>query len=209
MYVRVDDTEVRRLLSHLPEQVGYALSRALNETAWQARQRLVADLPETFTIRNKWTERGINVKKSTKANLVAAVGSTRDYMVAQAEGEVRQERLAVPLVGDGRPRVTIKDTTPPRKWPKSLARRRNVFIGVAGLGWGKGGGTHGVWQRTGKPPVRSREAKTGLRLLYRFPQEVKVKPRWPLKETVEQVVSEVWPEAVTKAVANAIETARR
>ena len=205
LYVRVDDSELRALLRHMPDQVKFALSLSLNHTAWDARQTLARELPEHFVIRNKWTERGMRVAKSTKNHLLAAVGSTREYMVAQTFAETRTSGgMAVPLVGRGRPRPRITSRTPPRRWPRRLALRRNVFIGRAGLGRK----VHGVWRRTPKP-TRSKTAKRGLRLLYRLPEEIRVPARWPLKETVEEVVSQRWPRHVVDAVAKAIATARK
>lgn len=210
LYIRVDDKLVQEALGEFQRQVPFALSYALNETAWRARGKVIGTLTDYFVIRNKWTERGINVEKSTKRHLVAAVGSTRDYMVEQTFGSVRKHyKTAVPLVGSERPRTTIRTITPPSKWPQALARKPNIFVGIAGLGAkpSEGKGVYGVWMRLPKA-LRSTKSKKGLKLLYRLPSEVHVPPRWPIDIIVQKVVEQTWEQAVEMAVTKAIGTMR-
>ena len=194
--IKVDVREVERWLTHARRQIPYALSKAINDTLFDARQALVAELPAYMTIRNRWTERGMRVAKASKATSTGAVGSMREYMRAQVEGG--KKHGAVPLVGRGRPRPQLKSTTPPSRWPRAMATRPQVFVGPAGHSR-----TVGVWQR-----LPRRAGGPQLRLLYRLPRQVAVKPRYPLAKIVRQVVQSRWAEHCRRAAARALETAR-
>lgn len=206
--IRVNDKQIRALLADAKDQIPFAISRALNKTVWEARTHLVNTLPDYFVIRNTWTARGMRVEKAHKRHLVARVGSVRPYMLAQTVGEERTEHgLAVPLLGQGRPRRVLTARTTPSVWPRALTRRRNIFIGRAGLGWSAGGGVYGVWQRLPRA-VRSKTAKRGLRLLWRIAERVRVPPRWPLGNLVESVVRRRWSQICLEAIDEALKTRR-
>jgi hypothetical protein len=83
-----------RLPLHLrmfAKDLPYAASQALNGTAFAAQRHLRQEvLPGTFELRNRRTQSGIRVEKSSKSRLVAEVGSTDWYIVEHVIGEQRR-----------------------------------------------------------------------------------------------------------------------
>lgn len=84
-------------------QIPYATSRALNDTAFAVRNQIVEKTyPQSFTVRNKrFASTMFRVGKSTRRKLVATVFDRlgRDYMVDQAKGGIKKPRgnsIAIP-----------------------------------------------------------------------------------------------------------------
>lgn len=223
--LRVDDTAIRYGLREFARQIPFATSLAMNQAAKRCLPLLRADLHAVFTIRNKWEEMGINFKAATKRDLSVIIGSRHDYMEQQVVGGEKTGRggghVAVPLVGAGLPRTTIKSRTPPSKWPKALIGRDDgMFVGTVR-------GRYGLWRRVersetdskdeGKPGKIVRTARreflwknrtrAGVKLMFDMPDSVKIKERWPLKDQVEMAWSQTWPEAVAEALAYTLRTA--
>lgn len=77
-----------KLLYHYADQIDFAISVALNDTAQQVRDFEVSNvLPETFTLRSNWfqqrTRFGINVQPSNKTNLEAHVFTKAPWLRLQ------------------------------------------------------------------------------------------------------------------------------
>lgn len=206
------------------KQVPFALSRSLNKTAQKTVPDLRASAKKDMTIRGPWVTKGVQMRASTKTNLVAEVGSVDPYMVKQVEGGTKTAQggnLAIPLKGAGRARPRKKSITPPETWPKNLAASDpDVFVGFAGYKQKLGkinkrrgkrynkiktfndseSGTFAVWRR--KP-------KHKLKMVYAFKKQVEVEGRWDIEKIVAASVKEYWPEEVRKAIEYAKATAKR
>ena len=87
------------------KQVKYAASVALNNTAFQARSRLIDEYKKSFEVRNTNLPKAVAVKKATKENLVAEVSFQKDWMYINTKGgEKKPEKskvLMVPIKGGG------------------------------------------------------------------------------------------------------------
>jgi len=182
------------------QQIPFATALALTWTARDARTQLKADLPATFTIRSGWVAKGIRFEKARKTDdpIAAEVGHLDDYMKLQAEGGTRQtstQSVAVP-VGI---RKTPQTRTTPAKWPRRLLRKRKHFIAPLSASIS----TLGLFRRRGG------RRNPRLDLLYVMAERAVVPKRWPLEETVEQVVADVWPENARKALEKALASGRR
>lgn len=97
MRITADTREVDRLAKHLANfarrGLPYAIKDALNKTAFAARRHWQDEIRESFTLRNKYTERSIRVDRARGLNvrsLQATVGSTADYMATQETGGVER-----------------------------------------------------------------------------------------------------------------------
>ncbi|WP_020594111.1 hypothetical protein [Kiloniella laminariae] len=66
-------------------QLPFALSAALNDTAFEARKAVVDHVGDVFTIRGEWSG-GFRVEKATKSNPVAGLGSLHDSLALHSEG---------------------------------------------------------------------------------------------------------------------------
>lgn len=186
---------LRALSSMVRKQVPYAISQALNQTAFDARAHLQAHLGDSFTIRNTFTARGLRVEKATKTNHEAAVGSVRDYMKLQEEGGKKvahSKAMAVPIT----PAKQRKTTTPKSKWPGALLKRSGYFIAKSDKG----------------TPVLYRRKTEGhdapLEPIFRFTRKVYVPPRWHLRDEVGKIVHEKWEKNAFDALTKAIKSAK-
>ena len=82
---------VKGLTDFAQDQVPFAMSRALTETAKDVQAAVKADLPRKYTLRNRWVEGGIRIAPATKRAWEAQVGS-RDV-------DARAERAAARQLG--------------------------------------------------------------------------------------------------------------
>lgn len=88
--VTIDARKALRDLKAFREKaVPYAIRNALNRAAFHARGEWQAEVRGAFTLRNKYTERSIQVERATGKDtrgMVAKVGSVADYMDEQETG---------------------------------------------------------------------------------------------------------------------------
>lgn len=201
--VRGDWKTLERQLEEHARQVPYALATALTATARDAQATLREELPQRFTIRSNWTQKGIRVEKANKKTLTAKVGSLEDYMARQARGGNKRAKgkdVAIPAVGSGKPRQTIDAKTSKSKWPGAFLKKKNVVVLDGPKGRRK---AKGIWRMKGKG------ANQRLELLYWLRKRVKVPKRWPLEETVERVTRERFAPNLHASLEKAIETAKK
>ena len=205
IYIEFDEKRLLRFFGDFARQVPFAMSLALNKTAFDARNKLRDDLPDHFTIRNRRTRSGIRVGKATKSKLEAEIGSLDDYMARQGLGGTKRPGkagyVAIPsrkIRGKGGRRKTT-----PAKWPKALiAKDEKKKVRKLSLVPGSAGNLLLMRKAGGKRNPR-------FELLYVLAKQAKVPQRWPLEETVEDVVARRWHINQAAAFEQAIRTARR
>jgi len=189
----------RRFYSDLTErQIPFAMALALTRTARDARERLVAELDSTFTIRSKWVPKGMRFEKATKTNLRAEVGSTRAFMALQARGGTKSSgsrRVPVPMRAL---RKSPKTKITRGKWPEKLLAKPKHFVKPLSAG-----GAYGLFR------VRGGKRNPRLELLHVLAKSAKIPARWPFEKTVEEAVGERWQPNARAALRKAMESARR
>jgi hypothetical protein len=128
--IRLDLSRLREF-EEWADQFPFAISRGMNWTAKLARDRLVRELSNHFTVRNEWTKKGIGIgpdrgtyKGASKHDLRLHIFGRHDYLEVHNTGGARpngdQPISAVPI--GARPSET--DTTKRRsEWPLNLIRR--------------------------------------------------------------------------------------
>jgi hypothetical protein len=172
----------RDLRRDLRQREARVMAAALNATIFDVRERLIDELPQHFTIRNTWTERGTRVTKATTTEPTAIVGSVRDYMEIQTVGGQRRsasgERVGVPFRARPRPKSRIT----PAKFPGALLRKRAFQIGEL------------VLERRGRGRKRANV------VMYYLARSVRVRPAWPLEETLRRVVATEWQDNIRTAM---------
>src|SRR6185503_17958101 len=88
--ITVDTKKVVKDLKTFREKaVPYAVRNALNRSAYAARGAWQEEIRNSFTLRNKYTERAVRYEKATGkdvAGMIAKVGSVADYMDEQEHG---------------------------------------------------------------------------------------------------------------------------
>lgn len=202
--VEFNEASIRRWFDGLVrDQIPFAIAQALTWTARDARKKLVSDLPSQFTIRKNVTRSKTNFEKATKRNLTALVGHRLDYMRRQAEGDVRRAEssryVAIPtaaaraITPTG---VTMRSKNFPRVFLSKRGKKR-----------------HGTFTRSigGKIAVfRTRKGanKIDPELMFILSPSVKLEKRWPLQDTVEEVVANRWTENARRSFKRAMRSAR-
>lgn len=85
MQINVQASVPYDLPERLQRQIPFAIMTALNNTAFDARAHVQAELPGVFRLKNSWTVRHILVEKATKQNWHASV-TAPDYLAKQQDG---------------------------------------------------------------------------------------------------------------------------
>lgn len=213
--IHVNLHRLERLERHIAKftrAVPYAAKGALNDMAFAVREEWVRQLQGTFTLRNKWTEKGLRVDKAQGRDLgtmQSVVGSLRDYMKDREEGSTEQKRgkhgVAIPMSGASGQGKKRKRTKPVRavnylsamqlqkRVTGTDARKNTVAIMMAKK---KGGGVVLLEKRRRKGLFRVEAEGKKPRLLYDLSKPVvTTKPYPTLKPAVKAVaprMGEFW-----------------
>jgi hypothetical protein len=152
---------------------------ALNRTAEKAAQEIKAGLPEKFTLRNRWVEKGIRADRANRKSLEARVYSVDDYMWKQEEGETYRPDGHVAIPSAARP--TAKALIPRHLLPNNLRGRPDIFkFDFSRNPAYKPYPLVGIFQRVMNGKL--------FRLMYLLKDEKKTKPLWKFTPKVEQVI---------------------
>ena len=85
--IRVTMDDLPRHLKGFADQVPFAVSRALNDTAFAVKKKMPVMMGDDLTLRNNYTAgTAIRFDKSHKSNLEAFVGSIAWYALRNVEG---------------------------------------------------------------------------------------------------------------------------
>jgi hypothetical protein len=216
--VLVDVVSAQRSLVNVRvDQLPYATALALTRTARDAMYAVRDKLPSQFTLRNAWTQRGVQFKQATKGNLSALVYFDRDYMYLQEMGGIktptRSAHIAVPLDPDLRNR-TIPRSMRPRyilgndlqgllqsaSYKGKAARKKRI------ASFGKGF----ILQTKGKLfiALRTGQGQNDIRILYVLVPAVHITQRLGMVTTVENTVRANFSKNYQDAMNQAVRTAR-
>lgn len=126
---------VQKAMQGFSKQFPFAMSQALNATAFQIRKEIVEKTyPQSFDAKNRaFANAMMRVEKANKRKLSAAVFDRfkRNYMTNQAEGGIKQKRgryIAIPAAD--RPKVSGKATYN-RVHPRQVLSRPKAFVQTA------------------------------------------------------------------------------
>ncbi len=197
--ITTDLKKASRALGALKNQVPYAASVAMNNTAVdilkaeQSAMRRELDAPRNSTVK------GVRVERSHKRRLTASVFIIKHidkFLRYQIKGGTRPARgraEAVPV----NIRLNRYGNIPGRRQGKiaKLLNRPDTFSGSVK-------GVAGVWQR-GKGRMRG-----SLKLLIAYEDMVAYKPRFHFYHHAERTARKVWARNFNKSISHAIGTAR-
>lgn len=200
--LRVDDKEARRYLKKMPKQVPFAVSTALNETAFDIRRHQVRSVwPASVGAKARgFAGRAFRVLKSSKRKLLSAVFA--DPRRVSPEGieaikRVEEGKTHFPFRGRFLAVPTRNALTPTGR-VKKVAREAlqdnsaNTFVANR-MGRGPA-----IWQRTPK----------GLKMLFVLKPKVPTPKVFPFGREALRIARLVWPGALFRAVRKAERTAR-
>lgn len=208
----VGEINFRQLKSRLNwierDQLPFAVAKTLTKTAYQASDEIKNNLRMDFILRNRYTERGIRVRRATKHRPQSEVGSIDEYMVLQELGgtkTARDGRVAVPRDI----KKDVKELIKKRNRPGPLMKRANEKAGTRKRKGGKplpffarmSSGKEGIFVRRGK-------GRVPIDVLYVFEDSVEITPRLGLRKTAARVADENMQENFNAAFTEALATAR-
>lgn len=76
--------------------IPFAQANTITQMGKEAQFTAQQDLPDRYTIRNKWTAGSIRSTRATPRRLESRVGSLREYMADQEEGSNRRKNTGLP-----------------------------------------------------------------------------------------------------------------
>lgn len=182
----------RLLTRYQKRQLPFAVSQALNATAFEGRGAGIKAFDRDFDLRNKGFARGIlRVDKATKRDLSAAVFDRRelDYLVTQQDGGVKRPRsgqhIAVPRQARRTARGVAKADRPRQiiASGKGFATRRAIFRKV-----GRGG--------------------RQLKLMHSLIRQARIRPRLKFDRDIERLALRRFDRHFQRWLIKALRTAR-
>ena len=208
------------------EQVPFAMSRAVNAMAYEARDRGQRNVGRYLDLRTDWLLKkgAMPVQRSSKRQLpnIHAILAVKDEVAAMAavggEKKAKSGSMAVPFGDTGAGSSTREELNPgrltlgPSKWPGRIIKARKTKGGRKRKATGgdpkpflmqsnKSGRTF-VAQRTGKD-------RKPLEILYELKASVKIPELWPLIYHTTYFVETEYNNYFERELNNAINNRRR
>lgn len=115
------------VLSNFADQIPYATSVALNNTAFGLMRHEKSEMAKELDLKNTWTQRGMRVDKSSKRDLTARVGNIRWWMESLAEGGERRPKVGINHKGRRYLLVPSKEMRTATGKLRSL-KSKNLFV---------------------------------------------------------------------------------
>jgi hypothetical protein len=191
--LKFDTASFDRRTKRIAKQIPFAMSTALNMTAYDARDQLREDLPHYFTIRSRWVSKGIVVTRANKKTLTAEVGSRDAFMERQGHGGIKTGLNAGSIAIPRAIRKTKAQKTTQSRWPGRLIAKGNHIV----LDLKSGDkGVFRIYKR--KPP----------KLMYVLRKTLKVEKNWPFDIQVWIAVKKNWERNQLRAMVKALKTAK-
>lgn len=198
------------------QQLPFAYSNTVNRMAFEGMYEVRRQMPDRFTLRRPWVQKGVRVEKGTKRNPEAGVYTKQWYMEDQEAGARRRPRHGNRLF---RPALAIRRggviSGLPTKRPKTLlkqiraanVRQRNAKSTGRRARSRKNPTPFVQRMRSGKVGifVRRGERRYPIVLLYAMERFVEIEPRWEFAETMHRMTDKqirgIFAQELQKALA--------
>ena len=226
-YVTIDLNPLLRSLSALQRKnLPYAQAVALNNTAFQAKDALISELPSHFDLRSKRIAKGFRVEKAHKKQAIpqASVMHLDNWMTIHEFGGEKQpnksRKMSIPAT-----EVQAKGRTSSGKigerWKAAAMRRVQGFadpVAAGGMGGRgkKGKGSPKAFLMTSKDGERRivrRTSRGGNRYdlidLYYLKPKAKIEARWGYMDTVKAIAAHNLGMNFQRALAMAVESSKK
>lgn len=146
------DRTMRGLLQIRKSAAPLSLRLTLNDVAYATAARAHGNIQKNFTLRNKWTQRGLVVEHAKQRNIAdmkAVVGHRAEYMLVQEDGGiVRGKKTYKPI-----PTKQARIGRNIKKMVRSSYRLRNLNTKGKEFFIAKPRGRLGLFKRVGKRVV--------------------------------------------------------
>ena len=190
-------------------QIPYATQQALNDVVFDASREAKSELAESLTLRNPFSQSGIQVNKASKADwpaIQAEVGieERRSYLIDQVLGGKRSgsTRHGRAVLADNSLRNS-RGRVPKANRPGQLIKRRvrrsskpSPFL---------------IYSKKFKNEVlvrRTGDKRYPLEIIYAFTKDVRVKRTFEMDIVVERLVRDTYDTAFAKALQKAMPSAK-
>lgn len=227
-------SEVARWIQHVfSDQMPFALSLAINRTAYNVRDAIRSGIQHRFTIRRRWVVHGIQIPRggrATKQKLEAIVEleRRRSFLAKFEEGGVKRGSATMPIAIPTEHIRPVHTATPPLSlYPKNLGlqERRDISGGFTaarttftrrGVKQWKGKRRTFVidpWEHNATPELwgvwqRRGPKRHQIRLIWAYRREIPIPPTLKFVETGRKMADQVWDRNFTREFDRAIRTAR-
>ena len=228
------DPFLRSLNELQRKNLPFAQAVALNNTAFQAKARLVEKMPQQFDLRSPRVAKGFRVAKANKKQRIptASVFHLDEWMALHEWGGEKKansgKSMGVPAAETQKKGRAPSGKIRERWWPRNLGKNPG-FADPAAAGRLGGRGNRGKGQtkaflmvsKNGDRTIVRRTSRGGgkagrtgsnrwdLLDLYYLKKEVKVRPRWEFADTVHEVAARELGPNLEAALAQAIRSSRR
>lgn len=207
--IQTNISDVADFFQRAGRELPFSMSKALTKTAQDVQEKVIRDLPEKFTLRRNWYEKGMRygfkIRMANKTTLSSEVFTAAPWMRLHETGGIKTapgKRLAVPFEEKqgSRPGVVFgvkrskKDLIPKSQTPSGLGGKAFKIKGSKG---------DLLAIRTG------RGKRSVLRIMYGLEPKANIKKRLQFAETAQQVVAQVWRKNFEEAIDYALRTARK
>lgn len=178
-------------------ELRFGIAKGLTSLANGIREKVKEELPQKFTLRTKWWDRGphsIKTEKATPKNLASRVYTDAPWMRLQEEGGTKTasgKRLALPMDGVKR---TKRDLVRANQKPRALTKAFHIKTKS---------GHDMLAVRTG------RGKRSRLQLMWMLERTAQIKQRFGFKQTAQVVVDRVGLLHLSEGIRYALETSKR
>lgn len=207
------------------EQVPFAMSRAVNAMAYEARDRGQRNIGRYLDLRTDWLLKkgAMPVQRSSKSQLpnIHAILAVKDEVAAMAaiggEKKAKSGSMGVPFSNTGQGTSTRQELNPgkltlgPSKWPGRIVKGRKAKKGKRRSAGGDPKPFLMQSKKTGRTFVAQRAGadRKPLEILYELKSSVKIPEIWPLINHTLYFVETEYDDYFERELENAINKRRR
>lgn len=186
-------SDIKKLTASLsvfnPDQLPFTVATALNRTAEQARDAVVAAMPAEFILRREFIKTGVLVDYAKKTNLTAIVYDRDKFMARQESGADKipmdgGQNLAVPLAA----RPNVHDIIPEELLPANLGKAEYTTSRNGRQITKKGSGNAAFKMISNGKTYLAMRTAAGLQMMYLLIPVAKITPRLRLADITMQIV---------------------
>lgn len=218
--IRIDfdyHKEMKKFEGIEKEQFPFAVALALTRTAQQAQKVVQKETQEKFNLHTMFIPRNIKVTPAKKKDIQkfglaeAYVGTTKliSFMTLQETGGVKKPKgraLSLPSEGLGGNAKTATGAIKKGMKPKALLAR---FDSKKKEKKTKGGQVKPMaFVAKGMILIRVGPGRYPLKVLYKFEEKAKIKPRWEFERTVRTIAENYFAHNMEQAMRFAVATAK-
>lgn len=197
------------------KQTKYAAMKALNNTAFKARTKLIDEYKKSFVVRNANLPKAVAVKKASKESLMVEVSFPKDWMYINVKGgkkePERSKVLMVPLKNGGlKDYRTQSGKIKQSKRPASLLKYADAHPKKTK---GHVENPHPFLLPSNKKKqifiaVRDKSNRSEMQWLYVGTPSADVRKRWDFENIVKETANKELPKEFEKEFKKAMETAK-